>query len=76
MEPGAGELLLDQPPAACKEGKKRLDAEAFLCDRYSSISAAAVQTCSRFDVRRTKRCQKQGGLTQMFVVSPSAELRT
>jgi len=76
MEPGAEGLLLDQPPAACKEGKTRLDAQAFLCDRYSSVSAAAVQTCSGFDVHRTKKCQKQGGLTQMFVVSLSAGLRT
>ena len=27
MEPGAGELLLDQPPATCKESRNRLDAK-------------------------------------------------
>ncbi len=79
MEPGAGELLLNQPPATCKVGKNRLDAEAFLCNYYSSISAAAVQICRRFDVHKehvTKRCQKQVGLTQTFVVLLSAGLKT
>ncbi len=58
MEPGAGELLLGLPPATCNEGKNRLDAEAFLCNYYSSISAAAAELAEvnvqshRFDVHR------------------------